>query len=151
MTATSYEVAAWQRPKPSGHQDLFPERWECKDVDDRGAVLAVQRGWVAASDPAHRLPDWRPRPAHRLWRVLFDEQPELQAGVAEHLEETTSSFSRRITGWPEQGAAERSDMEDSLHQVESVNQLVQLLSWWSEASRNQSGSLGERSTDSRQA
>ena len=38
-----------------------------------------------------------------------DEQPELQAAVAEHLEETSSSFNRRVTGWLEQGAVQRSD------------------------------------------
>ena len=60
MTATTYEVAVWQPPKPNGHQDLVPERWERKDVDDRGVILAVYRGWVVPSDPVHRLPDWHP-------------------------------------------------------------------------------------------
>ena len=58
LTAATYEVAAWQPPKPNGHQDLVPERWERKDVDDRGVVLAVYRGWLVPSDPVHRLPDW---------------------------------------------------------------------------------------------
>ncbi|MDE0178473.1 MAG: hypothetical protein OXP36_07720 [Gammaproteobacteria bacterium] len=80
--------------------------------------------------------------------MLFDGQPELQAGALEHLEETTAAFNRRINDWLEQGAAERSDMEDLLQQVESGKQLAQLLSWRSEASRNQSGWLGERSTGS---
>ena len=80
LTATTYEVAAWDTPKPSGHQDLVPERWERKDVDDRGVILAVYRGWLALSDPVHRLPDWRPGRLTGLWRALFDEQPELQAG-----------------------------------------------------------------------
>ena len=147
LTATAYEVATWQAPKPNGHQDLVPERWERKDVDDRGAVLAVYRGWVAASDPAHRLPDWHPGRLTGLWRALFDQEPELQAAVAEHLEETTSSFNRRITGWLEQGVVQRSEMQDLLQQVESVKQLGQLLSWRSDASRNQSGAPGERLTD----
>ena len=145
LTATTYEVAAWQPPKPSGHQDLVPERWERTDVDDRGVILAVYRGWVAASDPAHRLPDWHPGRLTGLWRALFDEEPELQAAVAEHLEETTSSFNRRIKGWLEQGAVQRSEMQDLMQQVESVKQLGQLLSRQSEASRNQSGAPGERS------
>ena len=66
LTAATYEVAAWQPPKPNGHQDLVPERWERKDVDDRGVILAVYRGWLVPSDPAHRLPDWHAWPAHRF-------------------------------------------------------------------------------------
>ena len=147
MTATAYEVAAWQPPKPNGHQDLVPERWERKDVDDRGVILAVYRGWVVPSDPMHRLPDWHPGRLTGLWRALFDEEPELQAAVAEHLEETTSSFNRRIKGWLEQGSVQRSEMQDLLQQVESVKQLAQLLSRRSEASRNESGARGERLTD----
>ena len=147
LTATTYEVAAWQPPKPNGHQDLVPERWERTGVDDRGVILAVYRGWVAASDPAHRLPDWRPGRLTGLWRALFYEEPELQAAVAEHLEETTSSFNRTIKGWLEQGTVQRSDMQDLLQQVESVKQLGQLLSRRSEASRNESGARGERLTD----
>ena len=92
LTATTYEVAAWQPPKPNGHQDLVPERWERKDVADRGVILAVYRGWLVPSDPVHRLPDWHPGRLTGLWRALFDEEPELQAAVAEHLEETTASF-----------------------------------------------------------
>ena len=92
LTATTYEVAAWQPPKPNGHQDLVPERWERKDVDDRGVILAVYRGWVVPSDPVHRLPDWHAGRLTGLWRALFDEEPELQTAVAEHLEETTASF-----------------------------------------------------------
>ena len=147
MTATTYEVAVWQPPKPNGHQDLVPERWERKDVDDRGVILAVYRGWVVPSDPVHRLPDWHPGRLTGLWRALFDEEPELQAAVAEHLEETTSSFNRRIKGWLEQGSVQRSEMQDLLQQLESVKQLAQLLSRRSEASRNESGALGERLTD----
>ena len=147
LTATTYEVAAWQPPKPNGHQDLVPERWERKDVDDRGVILAVYRGWVVPSDPVHRLPDWHPGRLTGLWRALFDEEPELQAAVAEHLEETTSSFNRRIKGWLEQGSVQRSEMQDLLQQLESVKQLAQLLSRRSEASRNESGALGERLTD----
>ena len=147
MTATAYEVAAWQPPKPNGHQDLVPERWERKDVDDRGVILAVYRGWVVPSDPVHRLPDWHPGRLTGLWRALFDEEPELQAAVAEHLEETTSSFNKRIKGWLEQGSVQRSEMQDLLQQVESVKQLAQLLSRRSEASRNESGARGERLTD----
>ena len=146
MTATTYEVAAWQPPKPNGHQDLVPERWERTDVDDRGVILAVYRGWLVASDPAHRLPDWHPGRLTGLWRALFDEEPELQAAVAEHLEETTSSFNRRIKGWLEQGSVQRSDMQDLLQQLESVKQLAQLLSRRSKASRNESGARGERLT-----
>ena len=81
-----------------------------------------------------------------MWRALFDEQPELQAAVVEHLEETTSSFNRRITGWLEQGSVQRSDMEDLLQQVENVKQLAQLLSRRSDASRNESGAPGDRLT-----
>ena len=147
MTATTYEVAVWQPPKPNGHQDLVPERWERKDVDDRGVILAVYRGWVVPSDPVHRLPDWHPGRLTGLWRALFDEEPELQAAVAEQLEETTSSFNKRIKGWLEQGAVQRSDMQDLLQQVESVKQLAQLLSRRSEASRKESGARGERLTD----
>ena len=147
LTATTYEVAAWQPPKPSGHQDLVPERWERKDVDDRGVILAVYRGWLVPSDTAHRLPDWRPGRLTGLWRALFDEEPELQAAVAEHLEETASSFNRTIKGWLEQGVVQRSEMQDLLQQVESVKQLAQLLSRRSEASRNESRALGERLTD----
>ena len=147
MTATTYEVAVWQPPKPNGYQDLLPERWERKDVDDRGVILAVYRGWVVPSDPVHRLPDWHPGRLTGLWRALFDEEPELQAAVAEHLEETTSSFNRRIKGWLEQGSVQRSEMQDLLQQLESVKQLAQLLSRRSEASRNESGALGERLTD----
>ena len=147
LTATTYEVATWQPPKPNGHQDLVPERWERTDIDDRGVILAVYRGWVAASDPAHRLPDWHPGRLTGLWRALFDQEPELQAAVAEHLEETTASFNRTIKGWLEQGVVERSDMQDLLQQVESVKQLGQLLSRQSEASRNQSRAHGERLTE----
>ena len=147
LTATTYEVAAWDTPKPNGHQDLVTERWERTGVDDRGVILAVYRGWLASSDPAFRLPDWHPGRLTGLWRALFDEQPELQAAVAEHLEETASSFDRRITGWLEQGTVQRSDMQDLLQQVESVKQLAQLLSRRSEASRNESGARGEESTD----
>ena len=147
LTATTYEVAAWDTPKPNGHQDLVPERWERKDVDDRGVILAVYRGWVVSSDPVHRLPDWHPGRLTGLWRALFDEEPELQAAVAEHLEETTSSFNRRIKGWLEQGSVQRSEMQDLLQQLESVKQLAQLLSRRSEASRNESGAIGERLTD----
>ena len=141
LTATTYEVAAWQPPKPNGHQDLVPERWERKDVDDRGVILAVYRGWLVPSDPVHRLPDWHPGRLTGLWRALFDEEPELQAAVAEHLEETTSSFNRRIKGWLKQGSVQRSEMQDLLQQVESVKQLAQLLSRRSEASRDESGAL----------
>ena len=118
MTATAYEVAVWQPPKPNGHQDLVPERWERTDVDDRGVILAVYRGWMVPSDPVHRLPDWHPGRLTGLWRALFDEEPELQAAVAEHLEETTSSFNRRIKGWLEQGSVQRSEMQDLLQQIE---------------------------------
>ncbi|MCY3842560.1 MAG: helix-turn-helix transcriptional regulator [Acidobacteria bacterium] len=148
LTATTYEVAAWQPPKPNGHQDLVPERWERKDVDDRGVILAVYRGWVVPSDPVHRLPDWHPGRLTGLWRALFDDEAELQAAVAEHLEETTASFNRRITGWLERGSVQRSDMQDLLQQVESVKQLAQLLSRRSEASRDESGAPGERLTAS---
>ena len=147
LTATTYEVAAWQPPKPNGHQDLVPERWERQDVADRGVILAVYRGWLVPSDPVHRLPDWHPGRLTGLWRALFDEEPELQAAVAEHLEETTASFNRRITGWLEHGSVQRSDMQDLLQQVESVKQLAQLLSRRSEASRNESGATGERLPD----
>ena len=64
----------------------------------------------------------------------------------EHLEETTSSFNRRITGWLEQGTVQRSDLEDLLQQVENVKQLAQLLSRRSDASRNESGARGEELT-----
>ena len=87
LTAATYEVAVWQPPKPNGHQDLVPERWERKDVDDRGVILAVYRGWPVPSDPVHRLPDWHPGRLTGLWQALFDERPELQAAVVEHLEE----------------------------------------------------------------
>ena len=147
MTATTYEVAAWQPPKPNGHQDLLPERWERQDVDDRGVILAVYRGWVVPSDPVRRLPDWHPGRLTGLWRALFDDEAELQAAVAEHLEETTASFNRRITGWLEHGSVQRSDMQDLLQQVESVKQLAQLLSRRSGASRNESGAAGERLPD----
>ncbi len=60
LTAATYEVAAWDTPKPNGHQDIVPERWERKDVDDRGVVLAVYRGWLVPSDPVYRLPDGAP-------------------------------------------------------------------------------------------
>ena len=143
LTAAAYEVAAWDAPKPNGHQDLVPERWERKDVDDRGVILAVYRGWLVPSDPVYRLPDWHGGPLTRLWRALLDEEPELQAAVAAHLEETTSSFNRRITGWLKHGSVRRSDMQDLLQQVEDVKQLAQLLSRRSAASRNETGALGE--------
>ena len=146
LTATTYEVAAWDTPKPNGHQDLVPERWERKDIDDRGVILAVYRGWLVPSDPARRLPDWHPGRLTGLWRALFDEEPELQAAVLEHLEETTSSFNKRIKGWLEQGSVQRSDMQDLLQQVEGVKQLAQLLSRRSETSRNESAALGDRLT-----
>ena len=152
LTATTYEVAAWDTPKPSGHQDLVPERWERKDVDDRGVILGrvprLARS-LGPGSPATRLAPW---PTHRfVARALFDEESELQAAVAEHLEETTFSFNRRITGWLEQGSVQRSDMEDLLQQVENVKQLAQLLSRRSDASRNESGAPGERLTGPRQA
>ncbi len=146
LTATTYEVAAWDTPKPNGHQDLVTERWERKDVDDRGVILAVYRGWLDSSDPVFRLPDWHPGRLTGLWRALFDEEPELQAAVAEHLEETASSFNRRITGWLEQGSVQRSDMQDLLQQVESVKQLAQLLSRRSDASLDESGARDEKLT-----
>ena len=136
-------MAAWDTPKPNGHQDLIPERWERKDVDDPGVVLAVYRGWLVPSDPVHRLPDWRPGRLTGLWRALFDEEPELQAAVAAHLEETTSSFNKRITGWLEHGSVRRSDLQDLLQQVEGVKQLAQLLSRRSAAPRNEFGAPGE--------
>ena len=139
-------MAAWDAPKPNGHQDLIPERWERKDIDDRGVILAVYRGWLVPSEPVRRLPDWHPGRLTGLWRALFDEAPELQTAVAEHLEETTSSFNKRITGWLEQGSVQRSDMQDLLQQVESVKQLAQLLSRRSDTSRNESGALGEELT-----
>ena len=108
----------------------------------------MYRGWLASSDPVFRLPDWHPGRLTGLWRALFDEQPELQAAVAKHLEETASSFDRRITGWLEQGTVQRSDMQDLLQQVESVKQLAQLLSRRSDASRNESGAHREESTGS---
>ena len=146
LTATAYEVATWQAPKPNDHQDLVPERWERKDVDDRGAVLAVYRGWVAASDPAYRLPDWDPGRLTALWRALFDNQPELEAAVAEHLEETASSLNRKVKSWRKQGVAGRSEMHDLLQQVEDVKQLAQLLSRRSETSGNESGARHEKFT-----
>ena len=36
LTATSYDVAAWQPPKPNGHQDLFPDRCDRSSVEDPG-------------------------------------------------------------------------------------------------------------------
>ena len=146
LTAATYEVAAWEAPKPNGHQDLIPERWDRKDVDDRGVVLAVYRGGLVPSDQVYRLPDWRPGRLIGLWRALFDEEPELQAAVAEHLEETTSSLNRRIAGWLKHGSVQRSDMQDLLQQVEGVKQLAQLLSRRSAASRNESGARGEKLT-----
>ena len=143
LTAATYEVAAWEAPKPNGHQDLVPERWDRKGVDDRGVILAVYRGGLVPSDQVYRLPDWRPGRLTGLWRALFDEEPELQAAVAEHLEETTSSFNRRITGWLKHGSVRRSDMQDLLQQVEDVKQLAQLLSRRSGASRNESGARDE--------
>ncbi len=143
LAATTYEVAAWDAPKPNGHQDLVPERWERKNVDDRGVILAVYRGWLVPSDPVYRLPDWHAGPLTGLWRALFDEEPELQAAVAEHLEETTSSLNRRITGWLKHGSVQRSDMQDLLQQVEGVKQLAQLLSRRTAASRNEPGARGE--------
>ena len=137
LTATTYELAAWQPPKANGHQDLFAERWERQDVDDRGVVLTVYRGWVDASSPAYRAADWRPDRLTSLWRALLDEDPEVEAAVAEHLEETTSSMSRRIKDWLDQGTVQRSEMEELLQQVETVNQLAQILSRRSEASDNQ--------------
>ena len=147
MTATTYEAAAWQPPKPNGHQDLVPERWERKDVDDRGVIVAVYRGWAARSDAARRLPDWQSGRLTGLWRALLDEKPELQAAVAEHLDETASSFSRRIKGWLEQGSAGRADMEDLLQHVESEKRLGQLLSWRSEASSRERPAPGDRLAD----
>ena len=114
MTATTYEVAAWQSPKPSGQPHLAAEQWERTGVENCGDILAVQRGWVTASDPAHRLPDWRPGRVAGLWQALFDGLPELQAAVAEHLEVTNSSFNRRIKRWLEHGAAERTEMQHLL-------------------------------------
>jgi len=143
LTATTYEVAAWDTPKPNGHQDLVPERWERKNVDDRGVVLAVYRGWLAPSDPVYRLPEWHPGRLTDLWRALLDEEPELQAAVAEHLEETTSSFNRRITDWLKHGSVRRSDMQELLQQVEDVKQLAQLLSRRPAAPRNEPGARGE--------
>lgn len=107
---------------------MVPERWERKDLDDRGAVLALYHGWVAPSDPAHRLPDRDPGRLTGLWRALFDKQPELQAAVTDHLEETAPSFNRGITGWRKQGVAGRPEIQELLQEVEDVKQLAQLLS-----------------------
>jgi len=85
LTATTYEVAAWDAPKPNGHQDLVPERWERKDIDDRGVILAVYRGWLVPSAPVRRLPDWHPGRLTGLWRALFDEAPEPQASVPQRI------------------------------------------------------------------
>ena len=46
--------------------------------------------------------------------ALFDKQPELEAAVAEHLEETALSFNGRITGWRKQGGAGRSEIQELL-------------------------------------
>ena len=83
----------------------------------------MYRGWVDSSDPAYRLPDWRAGRLTGLWCALFDEQPELGAGVAEHLEETASSLDRKIKSWRKQGFIQRSEMHDLLQQVEDVKQL----------------------------
>ena len=123
----------------------MPERWERKDLDDRGAVLALYHGWVAPSDPAHRLPDWDPGRLTGLWRAPFDKQPELEAAVPEHLEETVPSFNRRITGWRKQGFAGRSEIQELLQQLEDVKQLAQLLYRRSKTSGNESGAPGEKS------
>ena len=106
--------------------------WRCTAVGRRTRRAGFPTGALAGSPV--------------LWRALFDGQPELEAAVAEHLEETTSSFNRRIKGWLEQGAVQRSDLEDLLQQVESVKQLAQLLSRRSDASRNESGARGEELT-----
>ena len=53
-----------------------------------------------------------------------------------------------INDWLKQGAAERAEMEDLMRHVDSLRQLAHLLSWRSEASRNEPGSLDERSTGS---
>lgn len=84
----------------------------------------MYRGWVAASDPAYRLPDWDHGWLTGLWRALFDNQPELGAGVAEHLEETASSLDRKIKSWRKHGVAARSEMHDLLRQVEDQKQLA---------------------------
>ena len=135
------------RMSKNGQQDLFAERWERQDVDDRGIVLAVYRGWVDASSPAYRAAAWRAGRLTGLWRALLDEDPELEVAAAEHLEETTSLLSRRIRDWLEQGTAERADMEDLLQQVESVKQLAQILSRRSETSRHQPGAFRQQLTD----
>ena len=36
LTATTYEVVGWDTPEAHGYQDLVAERWERRDVDDRG-------------------------------------------------------------------------------------------------------------------
>ena len=67
LTAATYEVAAWQPPKLNGHPRTWsPSGGGRTDVDDRGVILAVYRGWVVPSDPVHRLPELAPWPAHRF-------------------------------------------------------------------------------------
>ena len=105
----------------------------------------MYRGRVASSDPAYRLPDWRPGRLTGLWRAQFDNQPEVGARALEHLEETAPSLNRKIEDWLEQGRVERSEMQGLLQEIEDVKQLGQMLSCRSDASRNQSGAPGTTS------
>ena len=69
LTATTYELRAWQPPDPdTGRQEMVADRWPREGVVDRGVVLAVYRTEPDAKRPPFRAADWRPDRVAARWR-----------------------------------------------------------------------------------
>ena len=105
LTATSYEVAAWQPPKPNDHQYLLPERWERTDVDDRRAVRAVQRDWVAAQARRSGFPTGAPTDSPVCGERCLTSSPSLRPdrrriSMRRHPDSTGGSMTGSSRAWP---------------------------------------------------
>lgn len=137
LTATTYELWAWQPPDETGYQDLVAEQWKLEDVADRGVLLAVYRGRPSAERPPFQLPDWHPDPLAALWWSVAAKEPGTvsQTALAGRLEELmralekeVSAFDEKIRGWLNQGTVSKYEILGVLQDVEKVKQSVHLLS-----------------------
>ena len=137
LTATTYELLAWQPPDGTTYQGLVAEQWKLEDVVDRGILLAVYRGRPSAERPPFRLPDWHPDPVAALWWSVAAKETgtgseTALAGLLEELiqalEEQASIFDETLTGWLDQGSVSRHEMLVFLQAVEKVKQSVHSLS-----------------------